>query len=228
MTDAGRASSPSCAGAFRRLSPRHWVDGTRPDGGYRRHLADAAATEMTEQDWNFPEGRFLVLCARPLERRRRAGLHRAQCRGADRSRFTLAECAGDLSLELPVRHGASARSAPRNPVRQQVHAPAAFGPRVRGRCHERRRSFGPLLHRRGRRDVSPLGAGAKRVELVLDGAARHAGAATTAGLQLTVPEAGAGTRYKFRIDGELEVPDPASAFSARRRAGPERGDRPRL
>ena len=28
--------------------------------------------------------------------------------------------------------------------------------------------------------------------------------------ELTVPEAGPGTRYRFRIDGELLVPDPAS------------------
>ncbi len=30
--------------------------------------------------------------------------------------------------------------------------------------------------------------------------------------ELTVSEAGPGTRYSFRIDGEVEVPDPASAF----------------
>ena len=30
-----------------------------------------------------------------------------------------------------------------------------------------------------------------------------------------MPDAGAGTRYRFRIDGEIEVPDPASRFSRR-------------
>ena len=32
------------------------------------------------------------------------------------------------------------------------------------------------------------------------------------GSRLHVAEAGAGTRYRFRIDGEIEIPDPASHF----------------
>ena len=35
----------------------------------------------------------------------------------------------------------------------------------------------------------------------------------------------AGARYKFRIDDEIDVPDPASALPAGRRFGPERSDR---
>ena len=37
----------------------------------------------------------------------------------------------------------------------------------------------------------------------------------------------AGALYKFRIDDEIDVPDPGLGISARGRAGPERGDRPR-
>ena len=37
---------------------------------------------------------------------------------------------------------------------------------------------------------------------------------------LTLPGLGAGTRYKFRIGGELEVPDPASAFQPEDVGGP--------
>lgn len=37
---------------------------------------------------------------------------------------------------------------------------------------------------------------------------------------VTVPDAGAGTRYRYRIDGELVVPDPASAFQPDDIAGP--------
>jgi malto-oligosyltrehalose trehalohydrolase len=37
---------------------------------------------------------------------------------------------------------------------------------------------------------------------------------------LTLPGLGAGTRYKFRIDGELEVPDPASCFQPEDVGGP--------
>ena len=60
---------------------------------------------------------------------------------------------------------------------------------------------------------------AKAVDLVLDRPM-----AMTADAQgwrtLTVPGAGPGTRYKFRIDGELEVPDPASAFQPEDVGGP--------
>ncbi len=41
-----------------------------------------------------------------------------------------------------------------------------------------------------------------------------------------VPGVTAGTRYRFRIDDEIEVPDPASAFQPDDVFGAERGDRP--
>ena len=37
---------------------------------------------------------------------------------------------------------------------------------------------------------------------------------------ITIPGAGAGTRYKYRIDGEIEVPDPASHFQPADVSGP--------
>jgi maltooligosyltrehalose trehalohydrolase len=53
--------------------------------------------------------------------------------------------------------------------------------------------------------------GARQVELCLD--RRHAMPQQSDGwCELTVPRAKAGTRYRFRIDDELDVPDPASAF----------------
>jgi isoamylase len=45
---------------FRQLRPRHWVEGKRPDGSYGLLWLTPHATEMNEQDWNFPEGRFLA------------------------------------------------------------------------------------------------------------------------------------------------------------------------
>ena len=38
--------------------------------------------------------------------------------------------------------------------------------------------------------------------------------------ELAMAGAGAGTRYKFRIDGEIEVPDPASHFQPQDVSGP--------
>ena len=60
---------------------------------------------------------------------------------------------------------------------------------------------------------------AERVELVLDGA--HPMQARSDGwYEIAVRGARAGTLYKFRIDGELEVPDPASHFQPQDVSGP--------
>jgi len=60
---------------------------------------------------------------------------------------------------------------------------------------------------------------ANAVDLLLD--SPHAMARRADGwYELDVPGAAAGTLYKFRIDGELEVPDPASGFQPRDVHGP--------
>jgi isoamylase len=45
---------------FPHLRPRHWVEGKRPDGWYGVLWLTPQATEMTENDWKFPNGRFLA------------------------------------------------------------------------------------------------------------------------------------------------------------------------
>jgi isoamylase len=52
---------------FPQLRPRHFVGGRQPDGTYGVLWLTPRATEMTEQDWNFPEGRFLAYALGPLE-----------------------------------------------------------------------------------------------------------------------------------------------------------------
>jgi glycogen operon protein len=52
---------------FPQLRPRHWVEGRRPEGSFGVLWLTPAATEMTEQDWNFPEGRFLSYVLGPIE-----------------------------------------------------------------------------------------------------------------------------------------------------------------
>jgi maltooligosyltrehalose trehalohydrolase len=53
---------------------------------------------------------------------------------------------------------------------------------------------------------------AQEVALVLDGAERPMPVEDGGWRRLTVPEARAGSRYAFRVDGGLTVPDPASRF----------------
>jgi len=60
---------------------------------------------------------------------------------------------------------------------------------------------------------------AKRVEVMLDRA--HPMQAQAHGwYQTTIPQARPGTLYKYRIDGEMEVPDPASDFQPQDVSGP--------
>src|SRR3954468_18561499 len=78
--------------------------------------------------------------------------------------------------------------------------------------------FGPLLTPRGVtfRLWAPA---AKNVELVLS-RCHQMQARPDGWYTLTIEGAGAGTLYKFRIDGELEIPDPASHFQPQDVSGP--------
>ena len=52
---------------FPQIRSHRWLDGRRPDGSYGVLWLTPAAEEMTEQDWNFPEGRFLAYMLGPAE-----------------------------------------------------------------------------------------------------------------------------------------------------------------
>jgi isoamylase len=53
---------------FPQLRSRRFVDGRRADGSFGVLWLTPRATEMTEQDWNFPDGRFLSYVLGPLTR----------------------------------------------------------------------------------------------------------------------------------------------------------------
>ena len=53
---------------FPQLRSRRLVDGRRADGSFGVLWLTPRATEMTEQDWNFPDGRFLSYVLGPLTR----------------------------------------------------------------------------------------------------------------------------------------------------------------
>jgi isoamylase len=52
---------------YPQLRSRHWVDGRRADGSYGVLWLTPQAAEMNEQDWNFPNGRFLSYMLGPTE-----------------------------------------------------------------------------------------------------------------------------------------------------------------
>jgi isoamylase len=51
---------------FPQLAARHWVQGKRADGSFGVLWLTPKATEMTEPDWNFPQGRFLSYVLGPV------------------------------------------------------------------------------------------------------------------------------------------------------------------
>ncbi len=70
--------------------------------------------------------------------------------------------------------------------------------------------FGPLLTDDGT-TFRMWASGARDVALLLDDTP-HSMQKQEGWYTLHVPEAGAGTRYRYRINGELDIPDPASRF----------------
>ena len=54
---------------FPQLKPHRWLEGKRADGSYDIKWLTPAGTEMTEADWNFPEGRFLSYVLAPVSPR---------------------------------------------------------------------------------------------------------------------------------------------------------------
>ncbi len=52
---------------FTQIRSHRWLDGRRADGSYGVLWLTPAAEEMKEQDWNFPEGRFLAYVLGPTE-----------------------------------------------------------------------------------------------------------------------------------------------------------------
>jgi isoamylase len=52
---------------FPQLRPRRWVEGRRRDGSFGVLWLTPEATEMKENDWNFPEGRYLSYLLAPSD-----------------------------------------------------------------------------------------------------------------------------------------------------------------
>jgi isoamylase len=52
---------------FSQLRPRHWIEGRRADGSFGVLWLTPQGNEMTEADWNFPEGRFLSYVLGPTD-----------------------------------------------------------------------------------------------------------------------------------------------------------------
>ena len=105
------------------------------------------ATEMTEQDWNFPEGRFLSYVLGAGRDRRRAALHRASMprrrRSSSRCRPGRASRAGRRVLDTAADSVLAEDDA--EAPGAQAHGAAALDPGVRGQAMSDGARFGPLI-----------------------------------------------------------------------------------
>ncbi len=180
----------------------------RPDG-----------EEMKDEDWNFPEGRFLayVLAAADEGGEPLLIVFNAAENGVE---LTLPPWPNVAKLGPRARHrrrcGAEQRAG--RAARSQADRPADFDPGLRGQAMIEANPFGPLITPEN--VIFRLWApGAQRVELLHH--QNHEMQRTDDGwFKLTIPGARPGDRYKFRIDGEIEVPDPASRFQPEDVHGP--------
>ena len=202
---------------FPQIRSHRWLDGRRADGSYGVLWLTPAAEEMKEQDWNFPEGRFLAYVLGPVEQGQRADLHRAQRRPRS-DRVQAAENAGIQGLAAGVEHRRQSNRRPRISRR----AADDQGASPLGAClcgfGMNERQFGATL--------TPDGASfrlwapaAKRVDLLLE-KPHPLQRGEDGWFSAEIAGVKAGARYKFRIDDEIDVPDPASAFQPEDVSGP--------
>ena len=209
---------------FPQLRPRAWVDGRRPDGSFGVLWLTPQATEMTEQDWNFPEGRFLSYLLGSPEQGE-PPLYIVLNAAPETIEFTLPTLPDYRTLDDAARVGAAARG----PARSSRPAPSCR--LSRARCwrsrerHDRRR---PLWRgvASGRGNLPPLGAGgqARRAH-----ARPRASAAAAGGGLVRDHDRGPARRRALQVPHRRRDRGAGSglAFSAAGRERAERGHRPR-
>src|SRR3954462_2323356 len=171
-------------------------------------MADPASQRNDRAGLEFSGRTFPRLRARPRGWSAVA-LHRAQFR-AGSDRIHPAEYSRIQYLDRDPQHGAGSQSRTKHAGGMEVAGAGALRPCLFGLEMNATAIFGPELHPDGVR-FRLWAPAARRVELMLDRA--HPMQASGAGWsEQSIPGAGAGILYKFRIDGELEVPDPAPHF----------------
>ena len=208
---------------FPQIRSHRWLDGRRADGSYGVLWLTPSADEMKEQDWNFPEGRFLAYVLGPTEH------------GQAPIFIVLNAAPEEIAFKLPkmpeyknwqqVLNTADSQAGGRGfRVGKRGQGASPLGAGLCG-FGMNERQFGARLTADGA-SFRLWAPAAKRVDLLLD--KPHPMRRGDDGwFSADIAGVKAGARYKFRIDDEIDVPDPASAFQPDDVSGPERGDRSR-
>ena len=88
---------------FPQIRSHRWLDGRRADGSYGVLWLTPAADEMKEEDWNFPEGRFLAYVLGPAEQGQQP-IFIVLNAAPEADRVQAAEDAGIQELAATVEH----------------------------------------------------------------------------------------------------------------------------
>ena len=195
---------------FGQIRCQRWLDGRRADGSYGVLWLTPAAEEMKESDWKFPEGRFLAYVLGPMEQGQ-APIFIVLNAAPEEIAFKLPKMTEYKSWQQVLNTTEDVQATRRFRRGRRDEGAAALGAGLCG-LRMNARQFGPELTKDGAR-FRLWAPAAKRVDLLLE--QPHAMTRGDDGwFSAEIPGAKAGTRYKFRIDDEIDVPDPGFRISS--------------
>ncbi len=163
---------------FPQIRARRWLDGRRADGSYGVLWLTPSADEMKEQDWNFPEGRFLAYVLGPVEHGQ-PPIFIVLNAAPEAIAFKLPKMPEYKSWQQVLNTTDSQADRREFRVGKRRQGASPLGPGLCG-FGMNERQFGATLTR-GRRIVSAVGAGGKTrrsaaaTDLIRCGATRTAG-----------------------------------------------------
>ena len=201
-------------------APHRWLEGKKADGSYDVKWLTPHATEMTEADWNLPHARFIAyVLAAPAEGGK--PLFVVLNRTDTAVEITFPEWLGVTGwrcvLDTSDGHEPFAEAA----ARRQLGRARAMCAGLRGQVVNAQPRFGPIHSDRGV-TFRLWAPSAREVNLLLGNPVTANLAMTRHGewFELNVAGAATGTHYRFRVDNEIEIPDPASQFQPEDVSGP--------
>ena len=173
--------------------------------------------EMTEADWNFPEGRFLSYVLGPMERGQQA-LYVVLNAAPEPIEFRLPKMEEYKTWSMLLHTADDKSDGEHTPAKRDNAGAAPQRHRVRRPAMNEGR-FGPVITADG--TTFRLWAPAAREVSVVIADRAHAMAKNSSGWFIAeVATARPGARYHYRVDGELNVPDPASSYQPDDVSGP--------
>src|SRR5580693_9261168 len=183
----------------------------------RRVVADAVGRRDEGAGLEFSREPLSCLCARARRARACADLHRAE-RRARGDRVQIAENAGVQVLAAAVEHDGQQTGDRGFRIRKRGERASPLGTGFRGfNMNEWHFGATPTTKGTSFRLWAPA---AKRVDLLLEERSCPLRRGQDGWFSGDIAGVTAGARYKFRIDDEIDVPDPASAFQPDDVSGP--------